>query len=191
MMKRATLILFLLMTACASASQGTESAPQQVVALEDLQSIVDLEGEVESANTRISGLETQVAELNAEIDQLGTQIAQMEVGEGQAAGETATPGASPTPTQTPTATATTSDVPPGTMYVIAKEKLNLREISGYNGAGFPIMVIVEPRIQYDKGEWILVKTGTIKADGGELYYEVVAPRGAGYYVRTVDVTPAE
>lgn len=190
MIKKAYLVLALLMAACASASPGTQAAPQQVVAVEDLQSIVELEGEIASANTQIGNLETQIAGLNAEVDQLNEQVAQMGTERAQAPQETPVPVISPTATLTPTATATTSDVPPGTFYVIANDKLNLREISGYNGAGFPIMVIAEPRVQYEAGEWILVKIGMIKADGGVFYYEVVAPRGGGLYVRVQDVTPA-
>jgi hypothetical protein len=72
----------------------------------------------------------------------------------------------------------------GQKFVVATRNAPLFEIKEKNASGFPIMVKVDPIIRYVEGDWIVVEDTIIKADGGLLYYKVVRPFGAGYYIQT-------
>jgi hypothetical protein len=46
-------------------------------------------------------------------------------------------------------------------------------------------------VQYQVGETFQVLKPIIVVDGGDRYYEVVGPRGAGLYVRQANVDPVD
>ena len=83
-----------------------------------------------------------------------------------------------------------------TVIVTADPRANARFQSGTNGAGRPIMSIYPrdtaptgERIQFASGVLLLVKPGTIVADGGMQYYELAQHRGRGgetLYLREID-----
>lgn len=100
---------------------------------------------------------------------------------------TATSTNSPTPTPTNTPTLLATSIPFNAITVVALQKLNLRTFTKTNAVGNPIMVIYEPRVQYFEGETFQVFKQVIFTDGGDRYYLVIGPRGAGLYVRITDV----
>ncbi|MDH3944408.1 MAG: hypothetical protein OEV06_09985 [Anaerolineae bacterium] len=145
--------------------------------------INDLRAEIDALNASLHALETQLAEqgtaladAQGEVSALHAQATQTTIA--------LTPTITPTFQYTPT--------PSNLMWVVAqRDKVNLRRIHSYNDAGRPIMVIQEPRIQYLEGETFLVYIPIILADGGDRYYEVYGPRGAGLYVRSTDISKIE
>ncbi len=133
----------------------------------------DLKSNANIKETEIAGLEAEITRLADEIEALNAELTQMAI--------------TPTATIRPTSAATST--PSNVMTVVALQKLNLRFFKKSNNAGNPIMLIYEPRIQYQEGEIFQVLKPVVLADGGTRYYQVVGPRGAGLYVRTSDVTP--
>lgn len=144
----------------------------------DAQPLLDLQAEIDGLNGNVGDLEAEVARLELEMSQLQQQLDSYQAVETQAAY---------TPTVAPTAVWVATSVPYNVMTVTVVKKVNLRRIKNYNDAGKPIMVIQEPRIQYQVGETFQVLRPWIIADGGSKYYEVVGPRGAGLYARGTDL----
>lgn len=68
---------------------------------------------------------------------------------------------------------------------VTSEKAVVREAKGENKAGYPIMVIKEPRIIYNTGDLIAVEKDQVKADGGSFYWKLLHDNNL--YVRAVDV----
>jgi hypothetical protein len=131
------------------------------------------------------------AELDAANQALTEQAAQIQTQDSQLAtlnaGPTATETILETPTNTAQPTETAPLIPEGQKIVIAKKNAPLWKVDGYNDKDNPVMVKLDPVVRYEQGEWILVYDAAIKADGGALYYQVVGPIGAGYYVLVGDV----
>jgi hypothetical protein len=105
---------------------------------------------------------------------------------------TATP-VPPTATVEPT---TTCVVPANIAEVVAARgtndaKTNLFHVLFNNKAGKPVMDIFEDangnRIQYEHGEHFFVLNEAVSGDGGTIWYVVVGPRGAGYFVRNIHI----
>jgi outer membrane murein-binding lipoprotein Lpp len=181
MRKTVWMLAAVLISACSGTTETTggsqlpyETLTPMVAAVEPLQEIIeDLIGNV-------TDLEAEVARLEMEVAQLQQQLESFHAAETQAA---------ITPTATATAVWVATSTPANVMTVEAVQKVNLRRIKSYNEAGKPIMVIQEPRIQYQVGETFQVIRQWIIVDGGGRYYEVVGPRGAGLYARATDVDP--
>ena len=184
-MNKTTLLLIIM--ALSACSLPTTATPTQELPFESLTPAVasaeplfekqgeidDLKSDINSKETEIAALETEIARLSDEIEAFHAEQTQMAI--------------TPTATIRPTSAATST--PSNVMTVVALQKLNLRHFKKTNNAGNPIMLIYEPRIQYQEGETFQVLKPVIFADGGGLYYQVVGPRGAGLYVRTSDVEP--
>lgn len=184
-MKKITWIfLMTLIAACSAASAEptiTPSLPYDT--LTPLAATADpMRAQIDQLNAAVHSLETQLADQSNTLAQAQAELASLHA-QGTEAALALTPTITPTYQYTPT--------PSNVMWVVANRKLNLRTIHSYNDAGRPIMVIIEPRVQYQEGEMFLVYIPIILADGGDRYYEVYGPRGAGLYVRTTDVNRAE
>jgi hypothetical protein len=75
--------------------------------------------------------------------------------------------------------------PPGPstrVFEVTLDKANARCVRSKNSAGRPVMMIypedsapVKDRVQYLKGARVKVLAEVIKADGGELYYQIADP----------------
>lgn len=148
----------------------------------DVQPLLELQATIDGLNGNVGNLEAEIARLELEMEQLDQQLASYYAAETQAA---------ITPTATATAIWVATSTPSNVITVIAVQKVNLRRIKSYNNAGKAIMVIMEPRVQYQIGETLQVLKPIIIVDGGDRYYEVVGPRGAGLYVRQVNVEPVK
>lgn len=99
----------------------------------------------------------------------------------------------PTETLVPTSTCV---VPSNVAEVIAHRgedgaKTNLFHVLFNNKAGKPVMDIFEDdngnRIQYEWGDHFFVINEEILGDGGTIWFIVVGPRGAGYFVRNIHI----
>ena len=123
-------------------------------------------------------LETAQAEAAAAYATVTAQAVEIEILEKQLelARVTPTKPAPPTPS-----------IPGNVVSVVALHKMNVRRIKEYNKAGAPIMILLDPRIQFNQGETLLVYKAVVIADGGYRFYEIYGPRGAGYFVRAGDI----
>lgn len=183
MKKAFWILIFISLAACGGSSQATPTtADLPYASLTPLvaaaQPALELQAEINDLKSNVNALETEVADLEAELAQLQSDIANYQA-EGTRMATT------PTATIRPTSAATST--PSNLVTVVALGKLNLRTYTKTNNAGRPIMVIYEPRVQYQEGETFQVIKAAIQTDGGDLYYLVVGPRGAGLYVRVKDV----
>lgn len=175
------LIVFVL-SSCEMPIQASPTAQLPFASLTPLVAtdlpIREKQDEIDNLNKDIDNLDKEVAALGTEIADLQTKIAQF-----QAQGTQFVLDLTPTITPTRAVTSTPSNV----MTVVALQKLNLRWFKNSNAAGRPIMLIFDPRVQYFTGDTFQVLKPIIQADGGDRYYEVVGPRGAGLFVRLSDV----
>ena len=120
-----------------------------------------------------------IADLQKQVNALGTQVAQLSnkpVVTGGGTGGDSTTGGGPSPTAT---------IPANVVTVKVKTKANLRGVVEIKD-GKMVMEIVEPRIQFAPGEWIMVYRPSIFDADGEEYYAVFTARGAGLYIRVSD-----
>jgi TolA-binding protein len=144
------------------------------------------------ANAQIEELQQQVDSLNQTVGEQATLLTQQAAAIADLENQIATYEAEPTATSTATPTNTPLPSPTGLpsnmMYVIAIGTVNLRVASDYNKAGNPIMTIPKDRVQYKEGDRFIVYRPQVMADGGDRYYEVVGPKGAGMFVRIQDIT---
>jgi len=74
----------------------------------------------------------------------------------------------------------------GSRFTIGGSRANLRWYKDTDGAGKPIMLIKEPRVQIDPGEVIRVDPAPVVATGGERYYKVMGFSSPDLFVRAVD-----
>ncbi|MEK6222487.1 MAG: hypothetical protein N2D54_09610 [Chloroflexota bacterium] len=187
-MKKAFWILIMItLAACNVPGQATPTtADLPYASLTPLvaaaQPALELQAEIDGLNANLNGLETEIANLESQLAQKDAEIAGYQA-EGTRMVTT------PTATIRPTSNATST--PTNLVTVVALGKLNLRTYTKTNNAGRPIMVIYEPRVQYQEGETFQVIKAAIQTDGGDLYYLVVGPRGAGLYVRVKDIKLAD
>jgi hypothetical protein len=72
--------------------------------------------------------------------------------------------------------------PTARTFEVTIEKANARCVRSKNSAGRPVMMIypedsapVKDRVQYLKGARVKVQAGVVKADGGELFYQIADP----------------
>jgi hypothetical protein len=79
-------------------------------------------------------------------------------------------------------------------FEVTLEKANARCVRSKNSAGRPVMMIypedsapVKDRVQYLKGARVKVLAGVVKADGGELFYQIVGPVKKNNVVVPVDL----
>ncbi|MEK6256335.1 MAG: coiled-coil domain-containing protein 22 [Chloroflexota bacterium] len=183
MNKYILIILGLMMAACGRITAATNTPALPFTALtplvETAQPFLEMQAQIDGLIADVDGLEAEVARLEAEIAQRDVEIAAFQA-------EATQNAITPTATIRPTSAATST--PNNVMTVTAKDKLNLRYYKKSNASGYPIMLIYEPRVQYFTGDTFQVLKPVIRADGGDLYYQVVGPRGAGLFVRTTDVT---
>jgi len=143
-----------------------------------------LKSELDAAQITLTQQASQLLELQATLDQANLLLTPSMTPTTE---DTATPTITLTPTQIPSATASpTTDpllLPEGQKFVVATRNAPLFYIKENNDAGFPVMVKTNPIVRYVEGDWIVVESAVIKADGGLLYYKVVRPFGSGYYVQ--------
>lgn len=183
-MKKILLILFgIFLAACGGQPPTDKALPFASLTpmIADAQPLFDLQSQVDGLNAEVNELETDIVNLESRVAQLEAQLAAYN--NAQATDEAVTP--TPTVVIWPTSAATST--PSNVITVVANRKVNLRTYTKKNNAGFPIMEIYEPRVQYAQGESFQIIKAPIKADGGIPYYQVVGPRGAGLYVRGSDI----
>jgi hypothetical protein len=73
--------------------------------------------------------------------------------------------------------------PSAAVFRIGSSTANARHIKEYNGAGKPVMVIYEPRVQWKPGTTVEVDAVAITADGGGKYFR---HSNTALYVRAED-----
>jgi len=151
-----------------------------------------LQEELDQAKQQLQEAQTKLAEAEAKVAEQAAQIAALQEDANQAEVEEQAPAAddsSPTPTITssPTPSPTVYSTPHYQKAVIAKGNAPLWYYKKENDAGKPIMIKTNPIIRYEKGDEFLVNRYVVFADGGNEFYEVIGPKGAGYYVLTNDV----
>ena len=183
-MKKVFLILVAAtLAACGGSEETTATQALPFASLTPLvasaQPLFEMQRQIADLKATISVMDTQVAGMETELERLADAIDNF-----QAEG-TRSVISTPTATLRPTPRATST--PSNVVTVVALRKLNLRTFTKRNDAGRPIMVIYEPRIQYQEGEIFQVLRQAIQADGGGNYFQVVGPEGAGLYVRQQDI----
>ena len=154
---------------------------------EEIVEIVEL-GVLEAANN--ASTSAQLAVMAAEDDIVAAVLDALLGPVDETVTPTATPEATETATPDGTPVSTTPEIPGYQMFVIVTRsgRANLRYDSGDNAAGFPIMLMTKPKVQFDEGTALLVTRAPVKADGDNWYFEVVGPeRGKTFYVRVIDV----
>lgn len=183
MKKIILLFTALLLAACGGNASTTNTPGLPFMTLTPLiksaEPLQELQAKIDGLNADINALSAEVARLQLEISKRDEEIAAYQAQATQSA-------ITPTATIRPTSAATST--PSNVITVTATRRLNLRHYKKKNASGFPIMLIYEPRVQYQDGESFQVLKPAIRADGGDLYYQVVGPRGAGLYVRATDIS---
>jgi hypothetical protein len=188
-MKKLIWILFtVLIVGCSAFSAAPTLTP--ALPYETLTPLAATADPYNNLRAEIDALQASVQSLEAQLAQNGTAIAQYqsEIDSLHLLGTQTALALTPTIAPTAQYTSTPSNI----MSVVAtRSKVNLRRIKNYNLAGYPIMVIQEPRVQYLEGEIFYVFIPIVRADGGDTFYQVYGPRGSGLYVRTIDVSKVE
>jgi len=207
-MKKAFILTLLLVSILLSACQASiseaamETAVSQViltsvandaVAESDSETVSEADTasmeELDAAKSQLSEAQSKLTEQAAGMEELQAELDQVYL----LLTPTITPTPMDTPTQLPTLTATPRPAPtqsglPSTQkYVRVIDKAPLFYFKDENDSGYPIMIKTSPIQKFDAGEIFIVETGRYRADGGGLFYKVVGPRNAGYFVRSIDV----
>ncbi len=157
-------------------TQAAQKIAEAQEAAPSVAELVQLQTELSLAYAKLTEQAGQITDLQTEVEQLKSQA-------------TATNTPIPTITETPTITPWPSDtpVPPDRKWVIAVGNAPLYNFSERNAKGYPIMEKLYPVKRFENGEEFLVYKAVVRADGGALFYEVVGPKFAGYYVSVDDV----
>ena len=147
-----------------------------------MEELVQVKADLEEAGIKITEQAAQISDLQGELDQLYLLL---------------TPTITPTPFDTPTPVATSTATPRPTAtvftlpyyqkYVTPIEKAPLYYYEDENDAGYPLMLKTNPVVKFVAGDVFIVDINRVRADGGGLYYLVVGPKHAGYYVLFDDV----
>jgi hypothetical protein len=197
-MKYTYLILLMIATVTFSACtpEVSDSDLQTAIA----QAVETSSADVAPTETQLARVSTADAELKQVQDQLhasnlvlttqANQLAAMQEQLDQiqlALTPTITPTPAATSTSTPLSTATASLLPDDQKLVYATRQAPLHTYTEKNDKGYPIMIKTDPIIRYAEGDWIIVFSAPVQADGSTLFYKVVSPYGEGKYINITHV----
>ncbi|MFC1936600.1 hypothetical protein ACFLYP_02910 [Chloroflexota bacterium] len=178
----ALLILVVISTACTGTATEEQMQTAIAVALQT-SAASDLQQEESASSEELARIEAELEAAIAALTQQAEEISELEI---QLLTEQAPPTITPTltPTLTPNPRPTpTWGLPENQKQVVATGKTPLYHFTKKNDQGYPIMVKTSPVIRIEDGEWFLIYTKPIRADGGSTFYEIAGPVHKGYYVQ--------
>ncbi len=130
-----------------------------------------VQSQLDAANLVLTAQSNQLATMQEQIDFIQLALT-----------PTITPVPSVTVTITPLPTPTPSLLPDDQKLVYAIRQTGLYTYTEKNDSGYPVMNKTDPIVRYEEGDWIIVLSALVQADGGTLFYEVVSPYGGGNFV---------